>query len=398
MTTAGASLRHVLILWLAGLGAAAQFAKVSVFFPELQALYPGTGAWLGFLVSLISLIGIAFGLLAGMIVARSGAQRLLVPALLFGAAISLFQAGLPSLPVMLLSRVFEGLSHLVIVVAAPTLIAERALPQHRPYAMTLWSSFFGVTFAAMVWAGQPLVARHGLAAMFLAHGAYMVVMAGAVWAGVARDRGTGPGLGGVPPVAEIWRQHVRVYRSPYEAAPGLGWLCYTLTFVALMTVLPEFLDPQVRTSLIGLLPLASIASALLLGVVLIRHVGGVTSILIGFALSALFLLAQLAAPGAPLLCLGLFAALGIVQSASFAAIPELNPTTTARAHATGAIAQMGNLGNTLGTPVLLVLTGALGFSGLILFGITAYGLGIAVHLAAARKRRALQAGASPLRD
>lgn len=397
MTTPGISLRRVLILWCAGLGAAAQFAKVSVFFPQLQAVYPGVGAWLGFLVSLISLVGILFGLLAGMVVARSGARRMLIPALLLGALVSVAQAGMPSLPLMLASRILEGMSHLVIVVAAPTLIAEYALPRHRAFGMTLWSSFFGVTFALMVWLGQPLVARHGISALFLAHGVYMAAMAGLVWTGIPRDAETAVGLGGLPPLRQILQQHLTVYRSPNEAAPALGWLCYTLTFVAFMTVLPGFLDAELRATLIGILPLASIVSALAIGFFLTRRVSAVTSILIGFAFSALFLIVQLAAPGSSALCIGLFAALGIIQAGSFAAIPELNETLTARAHATGAIAQMGNLGNTLGTPVLLALTGAMGFSGLVLFGTAAYITGIALHIAAARRRRSYMA-VSPLRD
>jgi MFS transporter, DHA1 family, inner membrane transport protein len=60
----------VFTLWLAGLCAAGQFAKVSLFFPELIAVYPGHGTTAGFLVTLISLMGVGLGLFAGMIIAR----------------------------------------------------------------------------------------------------------------------------------------------------------------------------------------------------------------------------------------------------------------------------------------------------------------------------------------
>ncbi|SDL95030.1 MFS transporter [Aliiruegeria lutimaris] len=134
----------VLALWAAGLGAAGQFAKISVQFSFLQDIYPEAGVGLGFLVSLISFLGIGLGLFAGLIVTRLGFRRMLIPALLLGGLISCIQALMPSLPILLVSRVIEGASHLVIVVAAPTLIGQVSAPQHRAAAMTLWSTFFGV--------------------------------------------------------------------------------------------------------------------------------------------------------------------------------------------------------------------------------------------------------------
>ena len=61
------------------------------------------------------------------------------------------------------------------------------------------------------------------------------------------------------------------------------------------------------------------------------------------------------------------AALGLVQGASFAAIPQLNPMPEDRARAAGAIAQLGNLGTTTGTPLLAWLVSQAGASGLALF-------------------------------
>ena len=48
-------------------------------------------------------------------------------------------------------------------------------------------------------------------------------------------------------------------------------------------------------------------------------------------------------------------AMGIVQGASFAAIPQLNHSAEDRARASGAVAQLGNLGTTTGTPLLSAL-------------------------------------------
>ena len=76
--------------------------------PDLAAAYTGRGAGLSFLVSLISLLGIALGLVAGLVAARMGPRLLLLGALALGAALSLVQAALPPFPVMLAARVVEG--------------------------------------------------------------------------------------------------------------------------------------------------------------------------------------------------------------------------------------------------------------------------------------------------
>ena len=136
----------VFALWGAGLGAAAQYGKVSVIFDMLPGIYPQAGAALGFAVSLVGFVGILLGVVAGLVVARLRYRRALLTALWAGAAISLFQALLPALPLFMLSRVAEGASHLAIVVAAPTLIAQISADKDRGLTLTLWGTFFGVAF------------------------------------------------------------------------------------------------------------------------------------------------------------------------------------------------------------------------------------------------------------
>jgi lysozyme family protein len=83
----------------------------------------------------------------------------------------------------------------------------------------------------------------------------------------------------------------------------------------------------------------------------------------------------------------LSAALGIVQGASFASIPELNVTAEDRARAAGAVAQLGNLGTTTGTPVLAALLASAGPPGLALAATALCAFGIGLHALQARRRR-----------
>ena len=80
-------------------------------------------------------------------------------------------------------------------------------------------------------------------------------------------------------------------------------------------------------------------------------------------------------------------ALGLVQGASFAAIPALNPEPGARAQAAGAIAQLGNVGTTLGTPLLGALIAGHGAMAVPVFVSLFAVLGIALHLAQAARRQ-----------
>lgn len=379
------SFAMIFALWGAGLGAAAQYGKMSVVFDRLPGLYPDAGATLGFAVSLVGLVGIFFGAMAGLLVARVRYRRALLWALWTGAAMSVLQAGMLPLGPLLVTRVIEGASHLAIVVAAPTLIAQLAAPRHRGFALTLWGTFFGVAFAILAWAGLPLVDRFGLPALFLAHAVYMAAFALLLGATLKPLVPTAP----FPPLAlrQLLRDNAAIYRSPRISAPAAGWLFYTFCFVALLTVLPPFIAPGQRALVLGAMPLASMAVSLTLGVALLRVMSAVRVIEIGFAASALLALLLLAVPGSPLVCILLASAMGLIQGASFAAVPQLNDRPADQAQANGAMAQAGNIGNTLGTPVMAATVAGLGYAGLILLASLAFVFGLIVHLGLAGLRR-----------
>lgn len=375
----------ILLLYGAGLGSAAQLGKIAATFPMLQQAYPASEATQGLLLSVVSFVGVALGVVAGQLVASQGYKRMLVAGLWLGGAMSLLQATLPSLGIFMGSRLIEGASHLAIVVAAPTLINQVTRPKQRYLSMTLWSSFFGVAFAILAPVAPVLVAQVGLGGFFAAHGAYMIAFALVLTItlpAMAKSDATA-----LPSLKDVWARHVSAYSSPYESPAALGWLFYTLTYVSILTVMPPYLPEAQRIALGAYLPIASILSSFLIGAVLMRWLSAVTVVQIGFAtaaLSALWLL-MFGISGTALMAI--FLSLGLVQSASFAVIPELNDTPEGQAHATGAIAQMGNLGNSLGTPLLLSLVAVAGVSALPLALVVIYMLGIVVHAYTRRLRR-----------
>ncbi|MCC1482088.1 MFS transporter [Roseibaca sp. Y0-43] len=378
------SLPLSLVLWLAGLGAAAQYGKISVIFDRLPQVYPQAGAALGWTVSMVGVIGIALGLVAGILAARIGLRRALLAGLWAGAAVSLLQASFPPLPVFLALRVVEGVSHLALVVVIPTLIAQLSTDRLRPLMLTVWGTFFGVAFAILVFAGLPLVDRFGMSALFVAHAVYMAGFAMVLHAWVPRDRA---GEGQMPGLAALGRDHLRIYRSAHISAPAWGWLFYTFCFVSFLTLVPPFLPEAQRVWVVGAMPLVSIASSLVLGVQLLRVTSPIGVVVLGFGLSAACALALLAAPGNAVLCLTFASALGLVQGASFAAVPQLNTAPDSRAMANGGMAQMGNIGNTLGTPMIAWAITFGGHAAMMLALAAALIAGCLVHLWLAHLRR-----------
>lgn len=381
----------VLALWLAGLGCAAQFAKMAVILPALQDHYGEAGVASGFLVSLIALMGIVLGLVAGVLAIRIGLRRLLLAGLVLGAGVSFVQATMPPFSWMLVSRFVEGLSHLAIVVATPTLIAQITPARHQGAALTLWGTFFGVAFAGVALIAPVLLSAGGPGAVFVAHGVYMAVFAvllALVLPAPAPLAIAAPALG----LRQLIARHVDIYTSPTVGAPAIGWVFYTLTFVALLAVLPPFIDAGQRVLATALMPVASIVSSMTLGVFLLRFVPATTVVQIGFVTAAIFGAMFAIAGPAAWLAVTLFACLGLVQGASFAAVPQLNADPADRALANGGLAQTGNLGNTTGTPLLIAIISLTGFAGVPWFLLGCYLIAIGANVALARRRR--QAGSS----
>jgi len=292
-----------------------------------------------------------------------------------GAGLSAVQAIPLPFPVYVALRVIEGVSHLGIVVAAPPLMAAAATDRDRPLAMAVWASFFGVSFALFAVAAPPILATGGMAALTAAHA---MGMAGIALVLAARlERSTRAPLR-LDPVAA----HVEIYTSPRLMAPGLGFVFYTLAFVALVTLLPAALGrPQMAVSL----PLIALLGTFGAGPLMRRMAPDVVAAL-GFVLTAATAILLLAGwDGA---ALPLFLVMGLVPAASFAMIPDLNDTLPDRARATGCIAQMGNVGTTLGTPVSAAAYAVAGLPGMMAALLAACAAGLGVTLLMRRIVRA----------
>lgn len=376
---------QILILWVIGLTAAMQFAKLSLTFNVLREAYPDAGSSLGLIVSIIGLVGILFGLWASSVVSRFGFKRLLIYALLLGAACSFYQSILPDLTSMLISRVIEGLSHLVIVVAAPTMISNFSPEKFKSATMTLWSTFFGVAFTITSWVGLPFQQAYGIDSFLQVHASIMLILAviAYIYLPELDIKNSAPRRMNIK---GLIKTHYDVYRSPYVSAPAFGWLFYTLTYVSLLTILPDLFTPETSAFYLGLLPIVSIGASLFCGVFLLTKFKAVNVAIFGFIGSAISISLLMTGAQIEFVAISIFVMLGVIQSANFAAIPALNSDVKDLANANGAVAQMGNLGNTTGTPILLSVLALSGMNGMIVLITLIYLGGAIAHILLARKR------------
>jgi len=381
------SIMLILLLWLAGLGAALQFAKIAVPFDTFRAFYPDAGGGIGWILSIISVIGIILGMTASLLAERFGYQRTLIAGITIGAVMSFWQATFPTLPTMLLSRFVEGISHLIIVVVAPTLIAQYASDRIRALAMTLWSTFFGVAFALTAWLGLPYVDAYGLDALFNLHGAFMAMIAALLF---ITFRAFAPRLERADTllnIPAIIRWHVDAIKSPFILTPAVGWLFYTATFVALLAIIPDTLPTGQSTSLMGILPLISIIASLVLMPILLSRFTAVSLAITGFILATFITLLSFTTLPITTIWIALFAVMGVIQSATFAAVPQLNTTAQTQVLSNGIMAQAGNLGNTFGMPILLLVLSATNAQGMMIAIAAIYAMGAIGHLAMSRLRK-----------
>ncbi|MBJ7550091.1 MFS transporter [Marinomonas ostreistagni] len=357
------------LLWFAGISAAMQFAKFSVSYNELLAYYQAGPTWTGASISVVGTIGLVFGVTAGLIASKIGYRKVLIGALMLGTALSFIQSFLPSFEIIMATRILEGFSQLGVVVAAPTMIAKLSAPQHRSITMGLWGTFFGVAFALTGLFGKPLIAAYQLNGLYLTHGLLMGVMAVALIFLLDADEQryhTGSTSNSEP----YFKKLGKIYRTPQTLLPGLVFVFYTCTLVSLLTYIPNFIaSDSLRATMQVVLPLLSTAGTFIAGALsqyLMKPQRVAQMAYAGLAFGAFMLFMGFTTPITFCFVVGqmvLFA--GLIPGAALAMIPRLARDSNEQANGYGLIAQLGNLGATIGPPSFATLITAYGLHGLI---------------------------------
>ncbi|WP_457323632.1 MFS transporter [Roseateles sp. P5_E11] len=356
----------VLLLCACGVLAGGQFAKISIEFTRLQAVYNASPAGMGLLLSTVGVVGLLCGVVAGWLAPRVGYRRLLLIGLGGGALLSALQALLPPFGLFWASRVPEGAAHLAIMVATPTLLIHACAPPHRTAVMGLWATVVGLAFAVL--AGLDRLLPQGLAPRetLAGHAMLLALAALAVRLWVADVRAApAPVMAGAR--AGVLALHREVYADLRTALPGLAFFFYAFPTIALITFVPRF-SGQGQGGFHTVLPLMATAGTLAAGWAARRFEGGLKLVRLaylafGAAALALTGAALMGAPTEALALLTLTCA-GLGGGAASTLIPQLNPTPAQQARASGVLVQLGNLGSVSGPPLFAALADRFGLVGL----------------------------------
>ncbi len=363
----------VFCLWFCGIGAAMQFAKFSISLDMLINHYNVYPTLITLTMSIVGFIGMVFGIFAGITAGKIGFLRVLIVSLFIGFLVGLAQSFLPPIPVLILTRIIEGISHLGIIVAAPTLILAVSAQKHQAITMGIWGTFFGVAYAIMGWVGVDILSDKGLNNLFGMHGLMMLLLAISIFclSGLFKQSKGNFSKNHNFSIRNFLLEHLKVYRNKRTLLPGVIFFFHTCLYIAFLTFLPGFSDnPTIKALLLIILPLISIVGTFIAGLIIqyiitapnlliISYIGlFINSFLaiafidkenVFFAFSALILLFS-----------------GCIQGASFALIPYLSKSSDEQSQSNGSVAQFGNLGATIGSPVFILIMQLFNINGLVL--------------------------------
>jgi len=350
---------------LGGVIAALHVGKVP---PALPALRQDLGLDLvsaGFVVSAFNVLGMSLGLLVGVLADRLGRRRLVLLGLLsltLGGAMGAIVQGLP---LLLASRVLEGLGFMAVSVASPPLMMAAAMPQDRSYALSLWSTFMPVGMALAMVAAPQVQAVVGWRGLWLLIAA--LALAGTVV--IARMTG-GLRTAHAAPAGPAWRVVSETLSRPRLLLLSVVFGAYAFQWMAVMVWLPSFLPvamgvaPTVAALLTALVVIANVPGNILGGWLLHR---GLTIRVLAPAVAACMALCALGLftdllPNptrfALVLAFSLFG--GVIPAVLFASAPLHAPSPGHLAAGNGLLMQGSNIGQFMGPPLVAAAVTAAG--------------------------------------
>lgn len=358
---------RIVLLWLAGVLAAAQLGKMAALAPLISKSYILSLTQTGWLISLLEVSGATLGLACGFAIARIGATRGLLLGLALLAVAGLMQAFAADAGPLFIARFIESGGYLFVVIAAPSLIAFLTPPETRGPALILWSTFvpIGIAVGAIL-SGAGTLAISWQQICLLWGG--LSVVAGVACITLPRSTNVGGSKLKIQlPGRIIWL-----------FAVGFGF--YTTVEVGVLGMLPSYLTDiwNMPPTTAGLVTGAASASTVIgsfLAAWWIRHADantartGLRIIFAGLIIPAILCVALFTPPGRlalldawsiSLLAIAINAASGLLPAIVFARLPDLVARADVSnadgiATANGLLAQFGAAGSLIGPPLFAMI-------------------------------------------
>lgn len=185
--------RHIplaLFLLLGGIISSAQLGKAIVAMPLLQSEMSLGIDVVSLIIATFATLGATLGMGAGLVARRIGARRSLVCGMSVMATGSLLGAAAAHPPLLIASRILEGIGFLGVVVVIPDLLNSVVRGKDRLLFFGMWGSFMPTGTALMLLLG-PVLPLFGWRALWLSQTALTLAYALAAMIVLPAARGAG---------------------------------------------------------------------------------------------------------------------------------------------------------------------------------------------------------------
>lgn len=355
--------RLILSAFAIGVAGAVQVGRVAPVATSVQNELDVQLATLGWLVSLITLASALTGLLAGYWVVRRGLRRSLLIGAFLMIASTLVAAFSSQISFLLGTRMVEGIGYLLVVVAAPTLIAQNASGKDAPFALAMWGTFFTLGLSIAATLGGAASEMLGWRGWFLLSAGLVAATGILVILFVPRDKALAEAG------SSVQSKVFQMTRSAWYL--GAAFLGVTLLSLSILSLLPTLLvskyamPPGAAGGATGGVAFASILGSLSYGFlasktseITISAATGIGLIASGFVA---FTLGTAVETVVTCSAVSIFMS-GILVAQTFATVPRVAGTPRLIGPTNGLVAQIGSLGALAGPPLVGTLVVSSGWT------------------------------------
>jgi len=237
----------IVIALAAGIIAAAHYGKAPTALPEIRSQIPISLIVAGWIMSVFSLTGMAFGIAAGTFADRLGAKQLAMLGLGTLSLGSLIGGLASSGEMLLLSRVIEGFGFISVAVSAPILIIRASALKDLQLSLGIWTTYMPAGMALSMIFTPIMVAAMGWRTFWILASATTLIWLFLI--GWREGRGTRTDTTVAPPEHSLLENILLTIRTPGPWLLSIGFGFYTIQWISLMAWLPSFMVEQRGLSL-----------------------------------------------------------------------------------------------------------------------------------------------------